>query len=98
MATAKATLRTCKQGHTYYKTSDCPTCPVCEKAAKPVAGWLASLSSPARNALLHHKINSVKKLAKYTKAQVLAMHGIGPASLPALEKALAGAGLDFKQP
>ncbi len=30
MVTEK-TLRTCEQGHEYYKSSDCPTCPVCEK-------------------------------------------------------------------
>lgn len=28
---AKKTLRTCKKGHRYYKSSDCPVCPACEK-------------------------------------------------------------------
>lgn len=97
MATKKATLRTCKNGHTYYKSTDCPTCPECEKNKKPEEGFLATLSSPARNGLLHYKIDTVKKLAKYTEKEILQLHGIGPASLPALQKALANAGLQFKQ-
>ncbi len=97
MPSSKATLRKCKQGHSYYKTSDCPTCPVCEKNKKPADGFLATLSSPARNALIHYKIDTVKKLAKYTQAEILKLHGVGPASLPALQKALKEAGLTFKQ-
>lgn len=97
MPGSKATLRTCKQGHSYYRSSDCPTCPVCEKNKKPETGFLASLSSPARNALIHYKIDTVKKLANYTQAEILKLHGIGPASLPALQKALKEAGLSFKQ-
>lgn len=97
MPSSKATLRKCKQGHSYYKTSDCPTCPVCEKNKKPADGFLATLSSPARNALIHYKIDTVKKLAKYTQAEILKLHGVGPASLPALQKALKEAGLSFKQ-
>jgi hypothetical protein len=26
----KGTLRICDKGHQYYKSSDCPICPVCE--------------------------------------------------------------------
>lgn len=97
MPTAKATLRTCKQGHSYYKSSDCPTCPVCEQNKKPASGFLATLSSPARRALIHYNIDKVKKLAGYTQAEILKLHGIGLASLPALQKALKEAGLSFKQ-
>ncbi len=42
MVTEK-TLRTCEQGHEYYKSSDCPTCPVCEKERKPKEGFLSLL-------------------------------------------------------
>lgn len=97
MPTSKTTLRTCKQGHSYYKTSDCPTCPECEKNNKPGAGFLATLASPARRALLHYNIDTVKKLADYTEVEILKLHGIGPASLPALQKALKEAGLSFKK-
>ncbi|WP_459641126.1 helix-hairpin-helix domain-containing protein [Flavobacterium sp. CGRL2] len=43
--------RTCKKGHHYSKTSDCPTCPICEAQRKPKSGLLSVLSAPARRAL-----------------------------------------------
>lgn len=27
--------KTCPKGHTFLKSSDCPTCPTCEAAKKP---------------------------------------------------------------
>ncbi|OJV52752.1 MAG: hypothetical protein BGO31_03045 [Bacteroidetes bacterium 43-16] len=95
MATAK-TLRICEKGHQFYKSSDCPNCPVCAQLNKPESGFLASLSSPARNALLHQGIDSIEKLATCTEKDILSLHGIGKASLPAFKKALAAAGLYFK--
>ncbi|NGM66827.1 RNA polymerase alpha subunit C-terminal domain-containing protein [Sphingobacterium sp. SGR-19] len=95
MATPK-TLRTCKQGHQYYKSSDCPTCPICEKIKAPASGFLSLLSSPARNALLHYGIDTIEKLAEHTEKEILALHGIGKASLPPLKKTLEEAGLNFK--
>ncbi len=95
MTTAK-TLRTCQKGHRYYKSSDCPTCPVCEKLKEPASGFLGLLSNPARNALLHYGIDTIQKLAAHTKKEILALHGIGRASMPVFEKALKEAGLDFK--
>lgn len=96
MATEK-TVRTCSKGHKYYKSSDCLTCPVCEKLKEPASGFLALLSSPARNALLHYGIDTIQKLAGHTEKEILAIHGIGKASLPAFKKALKAVGLDFKQ-
>lgn len=95
-AKKKGTLRICDNGHRYYKSSDCPTCPVCEKNNKPAAGFLASLSSPARNALMHAGITTVKKLSTYSEKEILALHGVGPASLPSFKSALAEKGLTFK--
>ncbi len=40
MVTEK-TLRTCEKGHEYYKSSDCPTCPTCEKERTPKEGFLS---------------------------------------------------------
>jgi DNA-directed RNA polymerase alpha subunit len=91
-----STLRTCPQGHTFYKTSDCPTCPECESARKPESGFLATLSAPARRALEHEGITTVKKLAAKREKEILALHGMGPASLPKLRAALKAAGLTFK--
>jgi len=95
MVTEK-TLRTCEQGHEYNKSSDCPTCPVCEKERKPKEGFLSLLSAPARRALEHHGIQTVEELSKYSEKEILKLHGMGPASLPKLRKALEESGLSFK--
>lgn len=97
MAAAPKTLRTCNKGHQYYKSSDCPTCLVCEKEKEPATGWQAVLSNPARNTLLHHIIDTVAKLANHTEKEILALQGIGKPSLPAFRKALEEAGLKFRQ-
>jgi len=91
------TKRTCKFGHTFYKSTDCPSCPTCEKLKEPGSGFLALLSNPARNALLHYGIDSIEKLSSYTEKEILKLHGVGKASLPAFKKALEDEGLAFKQ-
>jgi predicted RecB family nuclease len=90
------TLRTCKQGHRYYKSSDCPTCPVCEEQRKPVDGFLSILAAPARRALENKGITTLKKLSSFTEAEVLSLHGMGPGSMPKLREVLKKAGLLFK--
>ncbi len=89
------TLRTCKKGHKFYKSSDCPTCPVCEKEKDPATGFLALLSNPARNTLLHHGIDTIGKLAEFSEKEILKLHGMGKASLPVLRESLADQGLAF---
>lgn len=89
-------LRTCPKGHKYYKSSDCPTCPHCEKGHKPQHGFLALLPAPARRALENKGINTLELLAAYSKKDIIALHGMGPSSIPKLQKALDAAGLDFK--
>jgi DNA-directed RNA polymerase alpha subunit len=98
LVATKKTLRICKTGHEFYKSSDCPTCPVCEKEKKPATGFLAQLSSPARNTLVHHGVATIKKLADHTEKEILQLHGMGKASLPALNKALKKEGLSFRKP
>jgi DNA-directed RNA polymerase alpha subunit len=93
----KGTLRTCKNGHQYYKSSDCPTCPVCEAERKPGSGFLAELSAPARQALEGAGINTLRKLSTKSKKEVLKLHGMGPASIPKLELALKSEGLSFAE-
>jgi predicted RecB family nuclease len=86
-------LRICEKGHRYYKSSDCPTCPVCAQEAKPTEGFMAGLSAPAQRALAAAGINTLQQLAKKSEADILALHGMGPASIPKLRQALAKAGL-----
>lgn len=91
-----ATEKICPNGHTYYKSSDCPTCPVCEQKRKPKEGFLSLLSAPARRALEHEGITTVQQLSNFTEKEILKLHGMGPASLPKLRAALEAEGLSFK--
>jgi len=94
MSTAQQ--RTCPNGHRYYKSSDCPTCPICERARKPKEGFLTVLAAPARRALQGEGITTLEKLASYSESEILALHGIGPGSIPKLRDALEAEGLSFK--
>ncbi|MFD0590129.1 RNA polymerase alpha subunit C-terminal domain-containing protein [Paenibacillus sp. GCM10027627] len=96
MAASKKTLKTCDYGHSFYKSSDCPTCPECERERKPESGFLALLSAPARRALQHNGINTLQLLSAYSEKEILSIHGMGPKSLPTLRAALEEAGLSFK--
>jgi DNA-directed RNA polymerase alpha subunit len=89
-------LRICPQGHQFNKTSDCPVCPICEAKDRPVEGFLATLAAPARRALENNGIDEVEKLACYSEAEILKLHGIGPSSLPKLRAALSQVGLGFR--
>lgn len=86
------TVRICDSGHQYYKSSDCPTCPICESERTPKSAFLVQLSAPARRAL----ISTLEELSKYSEKEILQLHGMGPASLPKLRDALATEGLAFK--
>ena len=90
------TLRTCKKGHRYHKTSDCPTCPVCESEKKPTEGFLSRLTAPARRAMENEGIKNIRQLSKYTEKELLQLHGLGPSTIPILRKTLAEHGLSFK--
>lgn len=97
MANDKGTLRTCEQGHSYYKKSDCPTCPTCEAERKPTDGFLALMSAPARRALENEGITTLQQLAEYTEKEILKLHGIGPSAIPKLRSALEEEGMSFKK-
>lgn len=90
------TLKKCSNGHEFYKSSDCPVCPICEKSKKPTEGFLATLSAPARRALESEGILTETKLAEYSQKQILTLHGMGKSSLPKLIEALRKVGLEFK--
>jgi hypothetical protein len=90
-------LRVCNNGHEYYKSSDCPVCPVCEKEKEPADGFLSLLSAPARRALENKKITTLKKLSNYSESDILSLHGMGPGSIPKLKSALSSSGLSFKK-
>jgi hypothetical protein len=93
---AKATQRTCPRGHSYMKSSDCPTCPACEAEKAKAGFFIDGMSAPARRALQSLGIDSVKKLARHPEREIMALHGMGPSSLPKMKAALKAAGLGFK--
>jgi hypothetical protein len=97
MPELKQQRRTCKKGHTYYKSTDCPTCPVCEAERKPTEGFLSLLGAPARRALENQGITELRQLASFTEKEILALHGVGPSTLPILKKALREKKLSFKK-
>lgn len=88
--------RQCEVGHWFIKSSDCPVCPDCEKARKVDHGLLAGLAAPARRALEAAGIHSEEALSRYRRNDLLALHGLGPSSLPILEAKLKAKGMDFK--
>ena len=90
-------LRVCEKGHQYFKSSDCPTCPVCEEERKPNDGFLSLLAAPARRALENNGVTSLVQLSKLSEKEVLGFHGMGKSSIPKLEKALEEKGLSFKK-
>lgn len=93
--TREKTLRICNKRHSYYKTSSCPVCPICEKEKQSIHGFLTTLSAPARRALEREGITDLGALSTYSESEILALHGMGPSSIPKLKQALEEAGLSF---
>lgn len=92
-----ATERTCPNGHTYFKSTDCPTCPQCEKEKVASDPWFNSLSAPAIRALKNAGIHDPIILSQWRKKDLLALHGFGPSSIPKIEKILSENGLSLSK-
>jgi DNA-directed RNA polymerase alpha subunit len=58
---------------------------------------MASISAPARRALISKKIKTLTDLAQYSEKEILDLHGIGPTAIPKLKEALKDAGLSFRK-
>jgi DNA-directed RNA polymerase alpha subunit len=93
---AMTNARVCNKGHQYYKSCDCPTCPFCEKERKPKSGFIALLAAPARRALENKGITTLGELSAFSEKEILALHGMGPGSIPKLINALKQEGFSFK--
>ncbi len=97
MTATKPTLKTCKNGHKFHKSSDCPTCPICEKERKPTDNLLSLIGAPARRALEREGITTLEMLSTYTEKEILSLHGMGKSTIPKLIDVLTKAGLSFKK-
>ncbi|MCF0068898.1 RNA polymerase alpha subunit C-terminal domain-containing protein [Dyadobacter sp. CY261] len=95
MANSEKNLRICPNGHRYYKSSDCPTCPVCEAEKNPTSGFTVLISAPARRALENNGIHTMEELAAKTEKELLGYHGIGPNAISKLKTALEENGMSF---
>lgn len=57
----------------------------------------AGLSAPAQGALAEAGVTTLDDLTRFSKKEILQLHGIGPKSMPPLEDALAERGLSFRE-
>jgi hypothetical protein len=89
--------RICSNGHIFFKSSDCPVCPICEKEKNRGEGFFSAIGAPARRALENAGIKTIRQLSKMTEAEILTLHGMGPASLPKLRFILKSKGFSFKK-
>lgn len=96
MATNKR-LKTCKLGHRFYKSSDCPVCPICEAGQKPKDNFLSLLGAPARRALENAGIKTLQQLSTFSEKEIITLHGIGKTTMPILKRELEKAGLTFNE-
>jgi DNA-directed RNA polymerase alpha subunit len=92
----KKNLKTCKNGHQFFKSSDCPTCPICEEDRKPKDSFLSNIGAPARRALERENIKTLTDLSKYSEKEILSMHGMGKTTIPKLQIILSKNGLTFR--
>jgi len=90
-------LKTCKKGHQFFKSNDCPVCPVCEQERNPKECPFLLLSAPAIRALENKAFKTLKQLSKYIEDEILSLHGMGLSALPILRKTLSSEQLSFKK-
>lgn len=55
------------------------------------------LSAPAQRALEAAGITRLEQLTRFTEAEILKLHGVGPKTIPPLREALAAKGLSFAE-
>jgi hypothetical protein len=72
--------KNCEKGHSFYKTSDCPVCPICEREKEEF--FIPKLSAPARRALEKAGIDSLEKLSRFSEKDLLRLHGFGKTAIP----------------
>ena len=93
----KKNKKTCSKGHKFIKSSDCPTCPICEQNKKPKEGLLQLLGAPARRALATKDISTLQQLATYSEKEISELHGLGPSTIKILKEQFLQHKLNFKK-
>ncbi len=88
----------CKNGHTFEKTSDCPVCPICssEELKTIFEEGFPKIGAPASRALAGIGVKKLSDLTRFSKKQLIELHGFGPKALRILTEAIAKSKLSFK--
>ncbi len=95
---SKRIKKTCSQGHTYLKISDCPVCPKCEAVEMEAAcSGLPKIGAPATRALARLGITKLSQLTSHSEAELIALHGFGPKALKILKDELSSRGMSLKE-
>jgi len=92
--------KTCSRGHRFQKSSDCPVCPICWSGyykKRSQSDFPQKLGTPALRALLNANIQNLKQLSKWSAAELLELHGMGPKALGLLKAAMRKHGLSFRK-
>lgn len=90
------TIRTCDKGHRYYKSSECPVCPICENKKTVVSEWHKNFAAPARRALEREGLYQLESLSQITEEEFSQFHGIGKNATSVASKLLNEIGLKFR--
>jgi hypothetical protein len=90
------TNRTCPEGHTYRKSSDCPVCPICASLQAKPSDFAKHLSAPALRAFERLGITCLEDLQRFSPQDLLNAHGFGPSGFKVIEKLMRERGITFK--
>ncbi len=90
-------LKICTKGHRFEKKSDCPVCPICSSEENKIifGAEFPPIGAPAFRALDRLGIEKLQDLTKYTKKELLSLHGFGPKALKLISESLQDLGLSF---
>ena len=83
--------KTCAKGHTFEKTSDCPTC----ERDRMSRSAIPKIGAPATRALENAGVHGLEDLTNWSERDLLALHGMGPRAIGILRERLAEEGLAF---
>jgi len=67
------------------------------KSSRQKSSPWSALPAPAQRALEKEKIRTLEQLSNWSKHELLDLHGLGPGSIPILQKILRTQGLKMKQ-
>lgn len=91
------TLRICRHGHRYYKSSKCPVCPECESDRKNPEYFAKNLAAPARRALEAKGITHLHQLTSFCETEIFQLHGMGKSAMAIIIGMMRDSELAFKQ-